>query len=144
MTTSFIVLRHHIKSVSLNNPGSLHILKDSEKPDIQVNVQVKAVPLNQNFFEVLLDVDIQGTLKEENPEVLFDLKLSYGSLIKIENENASEDDVPYILMVRVPYLAFPFVRNLVADLTRESGQVPVFLTPMDFDYLYQEQNLHKA
>ena len=40
------------------------------------------------------------------------------------------------LLINCPSLLFPFLRRLVADLTREGGFPPLLLDPLDFAGLY--------
>ncbi len=40
------------------------------------------------------------------------------------------------MLVNCPTLVFPFLRRLVADLTREGGFPPLLLDPIDFGALY--------
>ena len=44
-----------------------------------------------------------------------------------------------VLMIEAPRLLFPFARQIVANLTREGGFLPMLLPPIDFAALYQQQ-----
>ena len=40
----------------------------------------------------------------------------------------------------VPYLMFPFVRQIVADMTKNGGFVPLMLDPINFAELFNQRN----
>ena len=69
--------------------------------------------------------------------MIYDLELAYGGLFRIENlpEQALE---PYLL-INCPSLLFPFLRRIVADLTREGGFPPLLLDPIDFAGLFMQR-----
>ena len=43
------------------------------------------------------------------------------------------------LLINCPALLFPFLRRILADLTREGGFPPLFLDPIDFAGLYMQR-----
>jgi len=48
-----------------------------------------------------------------------------------------------VLFVDCPTLLFPFMRRVLADISRDGGFPPLMLDPIDFGRLYA-QNLAKA
>ena len=48
-----------------------------------------------------------------------------------------------VLHVDAPIIMFPFMRRVVADLTRDGGFQPLMLDPIDFNGLFR-QNADKA
>jgi preprotein translocase subunit SecB len=48
-----------------------------------------------------------------------------------------------VLFVDCPIILFPFVRRVLADVTRDGGYPPLMLDPIDFGRLYR-QNLARA
>jgi preprotein translocase subunit SecB len=42
-------------------------------------------------------------------------------------------------LINCPSLLFPFLRRLVADLTREGGFAPLLLDPIDFAGLFMQK-----
>jgi preprotein translocase subunit SecB len=44
-----------------------------------------------------------------------------------------------LLWVTCPTMLFPFVRHVIADVTRESGFPPLMLDPIDFGSLYAQK-----
>ena len=45
-------------------------------------------------------------------------------------------------LINCPSILFPFLRRLIADLTREGGFPPLLLDPIDFASLYTSRAEH--
>ena len=48
------------------------------------------------------------------------------------------------LLISGPAMIFPFLRRLVADLTREGGFPPLLLDPIDFGALYVRRQQQRS
>lgn len=133
-----IVLRaQYIRDLSFENPNpvSAFTMTDKNQPSISVNIQAKAQELGDNNFEVVLDVRIDA---KQEKEAMFIIELSYGGIVTV-GEQISPENIHRTIMVQTPYLLFPFARNVIADMTRDSGYPPLLLAPVDFDMLYDQQ-----
>ena len=132
-----VVRAQYIRDLSFENPNPVAAFTMSEKnqPSISVNIQAKAQDLGESNFEVVLEVRIDA--KQED-DVMFIVELSYGGIVTVGSQ-IPKDDVHRTIMVQTPYLLFPFARNVIADMTRDSGYPPLLLAPVDFDALYDQQ-----
>ena len=54
------------------------------------------------------------------------------------------DTLDSFLNINCPFLLFPFLRRLVADVTREGGFPPLLLDPIDFNQLYERRQQAQA
>jgi preprotein translocase subunit SecB len=70
------------------------------------------------------------------------MELSYAGLFQIES--MPEEAIEPFLLINCPSLLFPFVRRLVADLTREGGFPPLLLDPIDFTGLFVKRQQEKG
>jgi preprotein translocase subunit SecB len=68
---------------------------------------------------------------------LFKLDLEYAGVFRLVNIPAEQ--VHPIVMIECPRLLFPFVRQIVADATRNGGYPPLYVDPIDFVALYQQR-----
>jgi preprotein translocase subunit SecB len=128
----------YVRHVSFENPNPIQSLitnesQEGDDPSINVNIQVKANHINERNFEVILEVKSDAS---RNKETVFDLTVNYGAIVTL---NVDEKDIGHYAMVITPGLLFPFVRNIVADLTRNGGFIPLLLNPVDFEALYLNQ-----
>ena len=64
----------------------------------------------------------------------FLLEVAYGGLFAL---NVPQEHLQPVLLIECPRLLFPFVRHLMAVVTREGGFPPLLLGPVDFVAMYQ-------
>lgn len=133
------ILAQYVRDLSFENPGSPDTLRGGkEPPQMDINIGMDARRLSPEgaapVYEVVLNVRaiaIQG----EDP--LFIAELQYGVTVAIEG--VPEENHHPILLMEVPRLAFPFARQIIADLTVQGGFPPLMLNPVDFQALYMDR-----
>ena len=124
-----------IRDLSFESPNVLKLIDGpGGNPNLQLEVNVNARNVKQGLFESVIDLKAEAI---SDQGTIYDLELIYGGLFAVSNvpDNALE---PFLL-VNCPSLLFPFVRRLVADITREGGFPPLFLDPIDFAALYVQR-----
>ncbi|MDP3935762.1 MAG: protein-export chaperone SecB, partial [Alphaproteobacteria bacterium] len=52
-------------------------------------------------------------------------------------KNIEEALLHPILMIECPRILFPYVRNIISEVTRDGGYPPLLLKPVDFADLYR-------
>jgi len=126
------VIGQFIKDLSFENPNVGKLLEGPvDGPQLQIEVNVNARQAAAGVYESSINFTATATSKA-GP--LYKLDLDYAGMFKIENLPAPSME-PFLL-INAPALLFPFVRRLVADLTREGGFPPLLLDPIDFASLY--------
>lgn len=142
-TVPIHVHAQYIKDLSFESPGAPQSLERTATPpqtDIQITMDANPINAESREFEVVLSVKAET---KRDGEVWFLAELDYGLVVTL-------DDIPEqhhhpVLMIEAPRIAFPFVRQILADLTLQGGFPPLYLAPVDFGALYQEQyNAQKA
>ncbi|HMK88226.1 MAG TPA: protein-export chaperone SecB [Methylocystis sp.] len=129
-------LAQYLKDFSFENPNAPRSLGPQEKqPAIAIQVNVRFKALSGSDFEVSLTLDAKAG--EEGNNLLFKLDLEYAGVFRLTN--IPQEQVHPILMIECPRLLFPFVRQIVADATRDGGFPPLYIDPIDFVGLYQQQ-----
>ena len=125
----------YIKDLSFENPniGKL-IASQPENPNLDVEINVDIEELGANLYESAISFKARAATKDS---VIYDLEIVYGGAFQIEN--APPQALEAMLYVNCPSLLFPFLRRLVADLTREGGFPPLLLDPVDFGSLYMRK-----
>lgn len=127
----------YVKDLSFENPRAPHSLLQPPQgvaPDLQVGVDVKAQGLAADVYEVVMTLKVETKLQNE---VVFVAELSYGAVVSLIN--TTQEDVPVALMVEVPRLLFPYVRNIISEVTRDGGYTPLLLSPIDFVEIYRRR-----
>lgn len=134
-------LAQYLKDFSFENPNAPRSLGPQEKqPNIGIQVNVKFKQLAPTDFEVSLTLDAKAG--EEGQNLLFKLDLEYAGIFRLTN--IPQEQVHPILMIECPRLLFPFARQIVSDATRDGGFPPLFIDPIDFVGLYQQQAAQSA
>ena len=125
----------YIKDLSFENPniGKL-IANQPENPNLDVEINVHVEELGPKLFESAISFTARAAT---NDLVIYELEIVYGGAFHIEN--APPQALEAMLFVNCPSLLFPFLRRLVADLTREGGFPPLLLDPVDFGSLYMRK-----
>jgi preprotein translocase subunit SecB len=126
----FEILNQFIKDMSFEAPSSPKIFFEQvqDKPNIEIGLEVKTQPAGDSLFEVGVNLKVKNTV---GSMTVFLIELSYAAMVvtKIEDAAAREN----ILSRSVPAYLFPFIRGVVADITRVSGFTPFVLAPINFD-----------
>ncbi|GAA4481840.1 MULTISPECIES: protein-export chaperone SecB [Gluconacetobacter] len=133
----------YIKDLSFEVPSGAEIFATLRaNPQISVNIDVQAnrLPPEQPVFEVVLSIKTEAVEAPEKEgaapgRVVFVAELAYAAVVTLGN--APEDLIEPILLVEVPRLIFPYVRNIISEVTRDGGFPPVVLQPIDFVALWQ-------
>ena len=136
------VLGQFIRDLSFENALAQKGVEGEVKPAINVEVALDAKKRpTEHQFEVLTKYKVTST-NQEGGQPLFLLELDYGGIFHVEN--VPEEQLHPFLMIECPRMLFPFVRRIVADLTRDGGFPPLNLDTVDFLALYRQEVARRA
>ena len=123
-----------VKDISFEAPHVPQIFTElKSNPEINVNVDVQAGKIQDTVYQV--DLKIKAEAKVED-KVAFLCEVEYGCIATVQ---VPPEHIEPILLIEIPRLLFPFARNIIADLTRESGFPPLMINPIDFVGLYNKR-----
>ncbi|MDR2645923.1 MAG: protein-export chaperone SecB [Holosporaceae bacterium] len=132
---TFGVVAQYIKDLSFEN---ICLAKESEASDKQpqIDVQLK-VNIEKGKESDIFHVSLMAKIDAKLHKPLFLLELNYvGEFIVKE---FPDDVMDAILYVECPRLLFPFARSIIASTVSEGGFPPLYLAPVNFADLYQQQ-----
>jgi preprotein translocase subunit SecB len=133
------VLGQYIKDLSFESPAAPGSLQSPPKnPQLQVSVNVGAGQKSGDAYEVTLNLEAHA---RSEAGVIYNIELSYGGVFQLKN--VPEAMLQPVLLIDCPTLLFPFLRRVLADVTRDGGFPPLMLDPIDFRRLYA-QNVARA
>ena len=134
------VVGQYIKDLSFENPNIRKLIDGpGDKPALRVEVNVNATKMADRIFESAIVFKAEANSKTG---VIYDLELTYAGLFEIHS--IPEQALEPFLLINCPSLLFPFLRRLVADLTREGGFPPLLLDPIDFAGLFMQRQQQGA
>lgn len=131
------VVGQFIKDLSFENPNVDKLMGGpGDNPNIQleVNVDAKTADAKNQVYESAINFRAHATSKIGT---IYELEVVYAGLFRIQN--IPEQALEPFLLINCPALLFPFLRRLLADITREGGFPPLLLDPIDFGALYMRR-----
>ena len=134
------VVGQFIKDLSFENPNVEKFLSaPSDTPNIKLEINVAAKRIQEELFESAIDFKATAAVKEGT---IYHLEIVYAGIFRLKG--VPNEMLEPFLVINCPTLIFPFLRRLVADLTREGGYPPLLLDPIDFAQLYMRRKQELA
>jgi len=134
------VVGQYIKDLSFENPNIGKLLKEpGDTPNLQLAINVNAQGVGSDLYEAAIDFHAQATNQHGT---VYELEIVYAGLFKIQN--IPPQALEPFLLVNCPAILFPFLRRMVADISREGGFPPLLLDPFDFAALYVRRKEEQA
>lgn len=124
---SFVVLAQYLKDLSFESPRAPEIFQNKPSPQIDVNVDVQAKSFGPDQYEVELSVSAKAS---QNEGPVFIVEASYAGAFEIKN--MPRDQLEAVMLVECPRLLFPFMRQIIAEASRNGNFPPLMLEPIDF------------
>ncbi len=130
---SIKLLKNFIKDLSFENPQNINEnnVFNNSNSNLNINMNVFYTPYNNNLFSLLLRYTFDCSSKE-NKKNLFNLELDYFGffeILKQKNYDQEEFTKSGIKML------FPFIKEIVEDITRKGGSIPISLNEVDFNLI---------
>jgi preprotein translocase subunit SecB len=131
-----VIHTQYIKDFSFENPGAPKTMTErSGQPEIQINVNVAATPLNEErLFEVVLSLRATASLDSKD---IFIVELDYAGIMSVA-QNVADNVLHPIIMIEGPRMIFPFARAILSEITQAGGFMPLNIQPIDFVRVYQQ------
>ncbi len=130
----------YVKDISLEIPHAPQIFLQQETPQIEVQLHSQANALDEGVYEVVVTTTVTAKLADSKVMFLIEAKQAGNFQVR----NVPNDELEPILAVMCPNILFPFLREVVSDVSVRGGFAPVMLTPINFEILYQQQKQQLA
>lgn len=124
----------YVKDLSLEIPHAPQIFLERENPQIEVQLHTSAEHVDEGVFEVNVTATVTAKLAEK---VMFLIEAKQAGIFTLRN--LPEAEMEPVLAVMCPNILFPYLREVVSDVSVRAGFAPVMLNPINFDVLYQQQ-----
>jgi len=128
----------YIKDLSFETPNSPEIFTEDWKPTVNMNLSSEARPLGEKLYEVVLTVTVTVTMEEKTAYLV---EAQQAGIFHIDG--FPEDIVGRMVATVCPNILFPFAREHVADLITRGGFPQLLLAPVNFEALYQQQQMQE-
>lgn len=126
----------YIRDCSFENPNAPDSLRaGQEQPKTDISVNMDSRPIESDKIKHLYEVSLRVMAKASRGSTpVFVAEVEYGTLVSLGD--VPEDKHHPLLLIEVPRLTFPFLRQTLAELTQQGGYPPLVLSPVDFTNLY--------
>jgi preprotein translocase subunit SecB len=128
------VIVQYVKDLSVENPNAPDCFQWQDAPQLDVQFNIQARPINTEVQEVELKIQINA---KASAGTAYLVELSYCGLVGMRN--LDEAQAHAFTYAEAPRILFPFARRIVADAVRDAGFAPLMLEPIDFNALYIQQ-----
>jgi len=128
------VVAQYIKDLSFENPRAPQSMTAGQQPQITIQINVNAKPLQGNDVEIELKLDGKA---ESSGNMMFSFDLVYAGVFRLQN--VPQEALNPIMLIECPRLLFPFAREIIASTVRNGGFPPLLLDPVDFVGLYRKK-----
>ena len=126
----------YVKDISLEIPHAPQIFLERDNPQIDVQLHNQAGSFEQDLFEVVVTATVTARIGEK---VMFLIEVKQAGVFRVHNVPTRE--LEQIMAVMCPNILFPYLREVVSDVSVRAGFASVLLNPINFDALYQQQKL---
>ena len=130
------MIKHFIKDLSFENPQNINLNNstNNNKNILDVNMNVVYTPFKNNFFSLVLKYNFNCFSKEKKFQ-LFILELDYFGFFKMSKNN---DYNQKSLTEHGLKLLFPYAKQIIEDITKKGGSIPILLNDIDFNKLVRD------
>jgi preprotein translocase subunit SecB len=132
------IMGQYIRDLSFETPHAPDIFATlrTEAPEIPIGLDTTVRHLSGSSFEVTLSLQLEAVAGGKKA---FILELAYAAVVEVNPQLVPQEHVHPVLMIEVPRQMFPFVRQLVADITGNGGFPPLMLQVFDFADMYRKK-----
>lgn len=128
----FNVEKLFVKDLSIEVPNAPKIYLERDTPQVEIQMNNAASPIDDGYYEVLLTVTVTAKLGEKS---VFLVEVTQGGVFQIRNVPQNELDI--VLGVTCTNMLYPYAREVVSDAVVRAGFPPVVLAPVNFEAIYQ-------
>lgn len=131
----FAIQRLYVKDASLECPNSPEIFLENWEPDLNLDLDIDgSKELEAGIREVVLRVTV--TVKVNN-KVAFLVEVKQAGIFTMAGFD--EEQRKHLVASFCPNILYPYAREVVTDLVVKAGFPQLYLAPVNFDALYEQQ-----
>ena len=130
----FSIQRLYVKDLSLEVPDSPSVFLEKWEPQLHLDLSTATKAMQQdNLHEVVLTLTVTVKLAEKTA---FLVEVKQAGIFSING--FPEDQLKPMLGSYCPNILYPYAREAVTDAVVRAGFPQLYLTPVNFDALYQQ------
>lgn len=130
----FAIQRIYVKDSSFESPESPSIFREQWEPKVNIDLQTSSNLLEGDVYEVVLGVTVTVKIKEKTAFLAETKQAGIFSIGQFNDEQRNQ-----LLGSFCPNILFPYARETITSLVTRGGFPQLYLAPINFDAVYQQQ-----
>jgi preprotein translocase subunit SecB len=130
----FAIQRIYLRDLSFEMPNVPEVFRTEWTPEVNMDLNTSWNKLEEDVYEAVLRATVSVKLKEK---VAFLIEAQYAGIFTIKH--FSKDQMGSMLGSYCPTVLFPYVREVISETISRASMPPLYLAPINFDALYQQQ-----
>lgn len=136
----FAIQRLYIKDLSVECPNSPAIFLENWEPDMNLDLAVDGKnELSEGVREVVLTVTVTVKVKDKTA---FLVEVQQAGIFTAAG--FPEDQMKHLLGSFCPNILYPYAREAITDAVVKAGFPQLYLAPVNFDALLEQQQQQEA
>lgn len=135
----FAIQRIYVKDLSFEAPSAPQIFRENWEPKVNIDLHSSSSEIEDKISEVVLAVTVTVKLGEK---VAFIAEVKQAGIFTIGDFD--EQQKKQIIGSFCPNILFPYAREAITDLVTRGGFPQIYLAPINFDAVYQQQQQQAA
>ncbi len=129
----FSIQRIYTKDISFESPKTPQLFSEQWTPEVKMEINTDAKPVNDPLYEVNLKVTVTVQHKEG---VAFLIEVMQAGLFTLKDFEATQRN--QMLGSFCPNILYPYAREVISSLAAHGGFPALYLSPINFDALYAQ------
>ena len=137
---SYKIIGKYIKELNfvIPNPKTFFLLSKNIA-NYKINIDIKSSQTKQNVIEVLTSLSLTPT---KNDFETINTKIIFSTIIEIETNQLSKEEMEKIILIEVPSKIYPELRKIFVFLFENSGFKNIKISEaVDFKNLYEMRKI---
>ncbi|MBM3512402.1 MAG: protein-export chaperone SecB [Alphaproteobacteria bacterium] len=129
-------LGQYVRDLSFEAPHAPGIFADlrQQQHKIGAGVEPQVRHIAGSQFEVSLTAQVEA---KAGDRPAFVAELVYCAMVELDERAVPQEHLHPLLLIEIPRFLFPFVRQIINDMTVSGGFPPLIMQPIDFVDLYR-------
>ena len=135
---NFKIIGKYIKELNFNipNPKTFFLLS-KDISNYKINIDIRGSQAKKNIIEVLTSLSLSPT---KNDFETINTKIIYSTVIELEANKLSKNEIERIILVEVPNKIYSELRRIFVFMFENSGFKDVKISEtVDFEELYRKR-----
>ena len=130
----FAIQRIYVKDSSFEAPEAPAIFREQWEPKVNIDLHTSSSIIEGTVYEVILGVTVTVKIKEK---AAFLAEVKQAGIFSIGE--FPEDQRKQLLGSFCPNILFPYAREALTSMVTRGGFPQLYLAPINFDAVYQQQ-----